>query len=213
LPNERISETAYGQEVIAQGRLDDRTRTKLAAIYEEIMWLAKRTNVSPSDARAWYTHVRAGRISQSIRRFTGKVSENAARSKGKPLRLEHYMRIQTTLTSLVAKHLNAKKRNPREFVRIVWDYERVHIVTVAENYSAVRAKGNYRKAGIKLRAWRSLPLARRALLWRKMLRGRVANAAAFAPSKSHRSEPPDVGRREWLSDDGVTWQRIRGNRA
>jgi hypothetical protein len=167
-------------------RLDTRTRARLAAIYEEVMWLARRTDVSPSAARAWYTHITSNSIRRSVRRFSGKVSERAARSKNAPLRLEHYKRIQTTLTNLVDRHLKSKKSDAREFIRVVAACECVHIVTFDENYSAMRAMGNYRKAGIRLRAWRSLPEARRALLWKSILRGRVANAAAFRPSK----EPP-----------------------
>jgi hypothetical protein len=155
------------------------TRTRLIAIYQEIMWLGRRKDVSASATRAWYTHIRAGSMLRDIRRFSGKVSESAAKSSGASLRLEHYSRKQTILTAFVTKHLKAKKSNPSEFVRVVVKYECVHIVTLAENYSAMRAKGNYPKAGIKLRSWRTLPPARRAQLWRTMLRGRVANAQRF----------------------------------
>ena len=128
-------------------RLDTRTRARLAAIYEEVMWLARRTDVSPSAARAWYTHITSNSIRRSVRRFSGKVSEGAARSKSAPLRLEHYKRIQMTLTNLVDRHLKNKKSDAREFIRVVAACECVHIVTLDENYSAMRAKGNYRKAG------------------------------------------------------------------
>lgn len=162
-------------------RFDARVRNDLTAIYEEIMWLARRPNVRPSAARAWYTHVMSGSVRRRVRRFTGKVSARAVRSKEGPLRLEHYKRIQTTLTQLVARHLARKKESPREFIRVVMDCERVHIVTFAENYLAMRAKGNYRKAGIKLRTWKSLPKKRQIALWRSLLHGKVANAALFAP--------------------------------
>jgi hypothetical protein len=160
------------------------TRATLAAIYREVMWLARRKGVSASAARAWYTHIRSNTVRQSIRRFTGKISEKASRSKGMPLRLEHYKRIQTTLTKLIQKHLRSKINGEREFIRIVLSYECVHIVTSKENYDVMRAKGSYRKAGIELRAWRSLPPPRRALLWKTMLRGKVANAQTFAPKQT-----------------------------
>jgi hypothetical protein len=63
----------------------------------------------------------------------------------------------------------------------------VHIVTFSENYAAMRADGNYRKAGIKLLAWRSIPTERRQVLWLKMLRGKVANAKDFSPSPETRA--------------------------
>jgi hypothetical protein len=58
-------------------------------------------------------------------------------------------------------------------------YERVHIVTFRENYDALKAKGNYRQAGITLVPWASLPAKRREALWKTMLRGKVANAGRF----------------------------------
>ena len=45
----------------------------------------------------------------------------------------------------------------------------------------MRAKGNYTKAGIKLLTWLKVPPQRREVLWKKVLRGRVANAAAYSP--------------------------------
>lgn len=97
------------------------------------------------------------------------------------MRLEHQARIQTKLTQLVEAHLKLKRSNPRPFVRIVLDSENVHIVTFPENYAAMRNDGDYRKAGIKLVPWRSIPKAKRGLLWAKMLLGKVANAKDFAP--------------------------------
>lgn len=44
----------------------------------------------------------------------------------------------------------------------------------------MKAKGDYEKARITLVAWETLPLKTRRLLWRQMLRGRVANAHEFA---------------------------------
>ncbi len=144
------------------------------------MWLAARPNVTPSMARAWYTHVVAGRFNRRIRHFSGKVSREAVSNLEATLRLEHHSRIQTTLTGLVAAHLKRKRPSPHEFVRTVLECENVHIVTVAENYAAMSNNGDYRRAGIKLIAWRSIPEARRKTLWAKMLRGKVANAIQFA---------------------------------
>ncbi len=160
---------------------DRALRRELTTLYEEVMWLAKRTNVTPSMARAWYTHIVAGRFSRRIRQFSGKVSRAAISDTKATLRLEHHARIQTTLTHLVEAHLKRKRPSPQEFVRVVLECENVHIVTFAENYAAMRHDGNYRRAGIELVAWRSIPQRRREVLWAQMLRGKVANASAFSP--------------------------------
>ncbi|OGA48448.1 MAG: hypothetical protein A3G24_20440 [Betaproteobacteria bacterium RIFCSPLOWO2_12_FULL_62_13] len=131
-------------------------RAELVAIYEELMWLAQRPNVSAGNARAWYTHIMSEKVNRRLRRFTGRVSRAAAESEALILRLEHYKRIQRTLTALVERHRKLKKRNPDEFIRVLIDCERVHIVTFEENYAAMRAGGDYRKAGIELVPWRSL---------------------------------------------------------
>lgn len=156
-------------------------RAELMAIYEEVLWLARRQNVTAGNARAWYTHIMSERVKRRLRRFTGKVSRSAAESESATLRLEHYKRIQTTLTALVERHRELKKPNADEFIRVLLDCERVHIVTFEENYAAMRADGNYSKAGIELLPWRSLSPERQAALWKKMLRGKVANAIAYAP--------------------------------
>lgn len=144
------------------------------------MWLSKRPNVTAGRARGWYTHIMAESVKRRLRKFTGSVSVAAASSSGDPLRLEHYLRIQTALTDLVTRH--QEQPSLTEFLETLVAYERVHIVTVAENYAAMRAKGDYALAGIQLIAWKQLPENRRAELWRTMLRGRVANAAIYAPS-------------------------------
>ena len=153
---------------------------QLALVYEEVMWLAERPNTTPASARSWYTHVAAVTLRRRVRRFTGKVSDAAATDERAILRLEHFKRIQTTLTQLVARHLKTG-RNVEEFIRTVIDYEQVHIVTMAENYDAMKAKGDYTLAKISLRDWRSLPTERQRDLWRKVLNGKVSNAAEFAP--------------------------------
>lgn len=66
--------------------------SELTAVYEEIMWLAKRPNVTPSSARAWYTHIVSTRLRKSVRRFTGNVSENAL-IKGAELRLAEISKL------------------------------------------------------------------------------------------------------------------------
>jgi hypothetical protein len=156
-------------------------KRQLIAAYKQVMWLARQPDIRPSAARAWYTHIAAGRLARHIRMFTGKVSARAAADPGATLRLEHYQRIQTRLTQLVARHLELRRSRPSEFLALVLQCERVHIVTFEENYAAMRANGDYRKAGIRLRTWSSIPLRTRKLLWSKMLRGRVANAYRFAP--------------------------------
>jgi hypothetical protein len=153
-------------------------RSALLSIYEEIMWLASRPNVTPSRARAWYTHVMAESVKRRVRQFTGQVSRAAIAGDGTGLRLEHYKRIQNTLTNLVARH-QRDGRDPQEFVRTLLDFEAVHIVTIEENYAAMRAKGDYQTAGIKLVPWEDIRSDRRAELWKDMLQGKVANAIQF----------------------------------
>lgn len=147
------------------------------------MWLARRDGVTPSLARGWYTHIVAGKFAKRIRRFSGKVSAVAvaAADAAATLRLEHHARMQTRLTDLVRTHLECRRPNPQAFVRLVVECESVHIVTFAENYEVMKHDGNYLSAGIKLVGWRTIPIARRRELWRRMLRGRVANADEFAP--------------------------------
>ena len=164
-----------------QPSVDRAVSSELAALYEEVMWLAARPNVTPSMARAWYTHVVARRLSRRIRYFSGRVSREAIANPESTLRMEHHARIQTRLTQLVEAHLKRKRPDPQPFVRLVLDCENVHIVTLAENYAARRNGGDYRKAGIKLVAWRAIPKKRRETLWLKTLRGKVANASSFAP--------------------------------
>ena len=153
----------------------------LTQIYEEVMWLARRPKVSASCARGWYTHIMAERVKRAIRQFTGSVSAEAVKNATAELRLEHYLRIQTTLTKLVERHRSQEISGAEEFISKLIECEQVHIVTVAENYAAMRAKGEYTMAGIELVPWDKIELKRRIELWRKMLRGSVANAAAYAP--------------------------------
>ena len=151
----------------------------LRAVYEEMMWLARRPGVSASLARSWYTHVRGSAL--RLTRFSGKVSRAALDPKA-TLRLEHYRRIQTGLTQLVERHKVLKRPNAAAFIRFLRSAERVHIVTFRENYEALKAKGKYRTAGIKLVAWKSLSIKQQERLWKTMLRGKVANAQDYKPA-------------------------------
>lgn len=143
------------------------------------MWLLGRPHVTPGQARGWYTHIRAIALQKHLRAFTGKVSQAASELNGEPLVLEHFKRLQRNLSQLVERHHRESMHDPTEFVALVKDNEQVHIVTRRENYGAMRAKGDYAVAGIVLMDWEELPLAKRATLWRTMLRGRVTNAAQY----------------------------------
>ena len=151
---------------------------RLISVYEEIMWLAKRDYITPASARSWYTHVRATGFRIHIRRFTGKVSKKSLED-GAVLRLEHFKRIQTTLTQMVQKHVVQNLDRAKEFVDLVLDCEQVHIVAFTENYEAQKKNGDYGLAKIELVSWEDIPSDMRDYLWRKALRGRVSNAADF----------------------------------
>lgn len=162
--------------------LDPKLRSALESIYEEVMWLSKRPNVTPGRARAWYTHVMAESVKRKLRRFTGQVSAKAVEATAEPLMLEHFLRIQTTLSQLVERHRTNDLDDRDDFLTTLLEFEQVHIVTRSENYDAMRAKGNYELAGIKLVLWPAIPPARQRVLWNSMLKGKVANSSAFIPS-------------------------------
>ena len=155
---------------------------RLLSVYSEIIWLARRPNVSPSMARAWYTHVCAPHLARRVRMFSGQISSLAAELPEETLRLEHHHRIQRTLTSLVARHIAEDLFDPAEFIQTVIRCENVHIVTFRENYDVLKAKGDYISAGVNLVSWQSIRSETRELLWNKMLKGRVANALEFKPA-------------------------------
>jgi hypothetical protein len=157
----------------------------LTAVYEEVMWLARRPNTSPSAARAWYTHIASVRLRRHLRIFSGLVSHQALEPNA-VLRLEHFKRLQTTLTKLVAEHLRKGISDPGEFVRVVTDCEQVHIVTTRENYEAMKAGGDYSTAGISLLAWESIAPETQRALWAKVLKGRISNAQDFKPMQETR---------------------------
>jgi hypothetical protein len=155
-------------------------QTMLEGAYEEMMWLARRPNTSPSAARAWYTHIASGRFRRHICKFSGLVSRQAL-APGAVLRLEHFNRLQTVLTKLVARHLREGISDPDEFIRVATECEQVHIVTFRENYEAAMANGDYHKADIALVAWADIPPETQRVLWSKKLRGQVCNAEEFRP--------------------------------
>lgn len=152
----------------------------LAAIYEEVMWLARRPNTTPSEARAWYTHITSGRLRRHLRIFTGQVSQQALLPDA-VLRLEHFKRLQTTLTKVVSDHLSHGTHDPRHFIHVVTDCEQVHIVTARENYDAMKASGDYALAGIVLLDWQAIAPEKQLMLWKRVLRGKVSNSDAFNP--------------------------------
>lgn len=172
-----IAKLKHSRSFRSYVEVDQETQGRLEAVYEEIMWLACRNDVTPSMARAWYTHIVTNRL--KLRRFTGKVSDKAVADPNAVLRLEHHGRIQSALTLLVSRHLELKQSLPHEFIETVLKAESVHIVTFGENYDAMRSHGDYDRAGIVLVSWESIPNDKRAILWHKMLRGKVANADEF----------------------------------
>jgi hypothetical protein len=171
--------------------LDPALRSDLRDIYEEVMYLAGRPNVSPSLARCWYTHIWRSRDNKKKRRqplrlisnFTGYVSKAAAESESARLSHEHYRQRDTKLTELVKRHLHLKasERDPEEFIRGLQDWEHVHIVTRKENEAAKAWNGDYKLAGIELLHWSELRPERRKTIWQEKLRGQVANANDYAP--------------------------------
>src|SRR4051794_4160698 len=104
---------------------DQALRSALRSIYEEVMWLSRRPNVTPGRARAWYTHIMAESVKRRLRQFTGQVSRAAIAASAEPLMLEHYLRIQTALSCLVERHGTANIADPDEFVELLIKYEQV----------------------------------------------------------------------------------------
>ena len=155
-------------------------QTMLEGAYEEVMWLARRPHTSPTAARAWYTHIASSRFRRHICKFSGLVSPRAL-EPGALLRFEHFNRLQTVLTKLVARHLCEGISDPGEFIRVVTECEQVHIVTFRENYEAAMANGDYHKADIALVAWQDIAPETQRVLWSKKLRGQVCNAEEFHP--------------------------------
>lgn len=91
-------------------------------------------------------------------------------------RLEHFRRTQAGLSAQVERQRGQTAPDSDGFVDWLLQAEQVHIVASAEHCAALRCAGDYAAAGITLVAWSDIPAERRAALWRRMLRGRVANA-------------------------------------
>ena len=82
---------------------------------------------------------------------------------------------------MVRAHIEGKIKAPDEFVNLIFECEQVHIVTRTENYSAMKAKGDYSIAGIELVKWEEIGHSQRSFLWKKMLRGKVSNYKDYKP--------------------------------
>ena len=153
---------------------------KLDLCYDIIMLSARSGLLNARGVRTGYTHWLGPELSKEIRRFSGYVSENAMNSgTNVGLVLEHFLRIQTELTSLIRRHMECGE-NKAEFITVVKCLEQVHIVTKEENITLRRKEisGSYEKAGIHLIHWQKIPSVSRMFL-RKKLTGNVANAEEF----------------------------------
>jgi len=153
---------------------------KLALCYEIIMMSARSGLLNARGVRTGYTHWLGPELSKEIRAFSGYVSENAINNGSKiGLVLEHYLRIQTELTSLIKKHMT-QGENKSEFISEVKRLEQVHIVTKEENTTLRRKEisGDYKKAGIQLVYWENIPVQSRTFL-KKKLSGKVSNLNEF----------------------------------
>jgi hypothetical protein len=154
-------------------------KDQLSEAYEQMIWLAGRPGVTPGNARAWYSHVVAAKVKNKVRRFTGKVSLEAINNPMADLCLEHYLRIQTSLTQLLEGHIKNNVRDPNAFIRLIYDMERVHLVLENENQKIHKSKGCYKTAGVILTDWELIDRDVRALLYRK-IKSSVSNAKDFA---------------------------------
>lgn len=155
----------------------------LVQIYEEVMWLARRPNVTPGNARAWYTHVWSQKLRRQVRYFSGRVSRAAIDAPvGERLALEHYGRIQAGLSELVERHLRDQISDPAEFCRTIIEKEKVHIVTEVENRRLQHSRADYTTLGIVLIDWVCIPPDRQERLWMRKLQGHVANSSAYRPA-------------------------------
>ena len=154
---------------------------RLTSIYEELMWLAHRPEVTSMQARAWYSQVLAHPMAKHVRRFTGMVSQEAIENIQGRLVLEHQGRLSYELSKLIAKHFVQKINDPSEFIALIAQCEQVNITTDEENHRAQKAKGVYAAASIHLVEWNRLSIEHREFLWKSKLRGKVSNADAYAP--------------------------------
>jgi hypothetical protein len=157
--------------------------TRLREVYEEMMWLGARPNVTPQRARAWYTGVVSEALKTKVRMFTGMVSEKALLDPSGRLVLEHEPRLAFRISEFLRDHLESETRDPEGFIRLIEQCERVNITTNDENHQARKAGGDYRAAGIQLRSWSDIPDAARHILWKRCLKGKVANSGDFSPPR------------------------------
>lgn len=154
---------------------------KLGLCYEIIMTTVRCGLLNARGARTGYTHWLGAELSREVRTFSGFVSKGAINhgiSTG--LVLEHYLRIQTELTSLIQKHID-NGENKTEFVSEVNRLEQVHIVTKGEDIILRRKEisGDYSKAGITLVHWGDIPSGSRVFLRRKLV-GKISNIDEFS---------------------------------
>lgn len=153
---------------------------KLALCYEIIMLPARKGLFNARGVRTGYTHWLGPELAKEVRVFSGYVSESARdHGTNTGLVLEHYLRIQTELTSLIRRHMRDGE-NVSEFIAEVKRLEQVHIVTKEENNKLRRKEysGDYEKAGVRLLNWRDLPATSRVFLKKKLV-GQVSNANDF----------------------------------
>lgn len=155
--------------------------SKLELCYSLMMQVARTGQFTARAVRGGYTHWFGPELRKEVCEFTGMVSRKAIENDSEVgLVLEHYMRIQTTLTGLIDKHM-MDGEDVDEFIREVKRMEKVNIVTKAEN-DLLRKKvfsGDYEKAGIEMIPWKDVPEQAKVFL-RKKIRGHVANAGDFA---------------------------------
>ena len=153
---------------------------KLGLSYEIIMSTVQNGLLNARGARTGYTHWLGPELSKEVRTFSGLVSEAAIiHGTNIGLVLEHFLRLQTELTSLIQKHID-EGENKAEFISEVKRLEQVHIVTKEENTTLRRKDilGDYSKAGIHLVHWKDIPIESRAFL-RKKLTGKISNIDKF----------------------------------
>jgi len=153
---------------------------KLALCYDIIMLSGRSGWLNARGVRTGYTHWLGPELSKEIRRFSGYVSEEAIKNGSNVgLVLEHFLRIQAELTTLIKRHMEHGE-NKAEFIATVKKLEQVHIVTRDENTTLRRKEilGSYEKAGINLVHWQKIPEQNRIFL-RKKLIGKVVNAREF----------------------------------
>ena len=177
IPPQNVAEHAFADDVVQ----------RLNLIYEEMMWLAQRENVTSQNARAWYSAVRAESVKRKVRRFSGRVSAEAINLAAinnveGALVLEHYLRVQASLSELLNYHVINGLNDPVAFVTFIYEHEKVHITTKAENQQIRLHGGCYADAGVELCDWVNIPEQIREILWSSKLQGHVANAADYAPA-------------------------------